>query len=496
MTSRNRWMNVLAMAAISCVGCGGNDNNKVRTDAGGGIDSHDASADTGGSIASADAAVVDVAPLPEQAGCDVNLAAVRHGASRQRVDSPAPPAIGCLTATGATGATPMIAVTHDGTVFVARSLGGVARSKDGGATWTSIDVPAHANGDDHKRGSHGFVHVDSSSDRVYYSTSIGAASCGGSSGTVVSWSDDLGETWDGSTVGCDTYDWGKLLTAHARSSEGRVVYFFGVGEHVVGNERFVYRSRDGGKTWERTKNIASATVEPGIGAAAPDGTLYFDQLESVFLGGGARKADATYPWDPANECKLIVAVSEDEGDTWRHAPVPDSKSCNGVYGQQRVGVDAGGNVYATWTDDDDQQLYLSVSQDKGRTWSARKNIASPDVKYVDVFANVAAMEPGHIAVAYLGSPSPAPIQDGIMPVASDRSGFIAQSFNALGADPTFDSVPMKPASDPMLRGNETRTEGQAYVTFDRRGTPWAVFVEHAPAGLTSSGAIVVGSIKR
>jgi hypothetical protein len=431
--------------------------------------------------------------LPEQAGCDANQRAVRHHASRQLLASPPEPAIGCLSDTGWDDVTPMIAVTRNGTVFVARSSGGVMRSKDGGATWTRIDVPAHVDGDSHTGGVHGFVHVDTSDDRVYYSTSLGAASCGASNGgTVVSWSDDLGETWDGSTVGCDTYDWGKLLTARAISTEASVVYFFGVGERVVGNERFVYRSRDRGETWERTRNIASATVEPGMGAAAPDGTIYFDQPESVFLGGPERKADKTYPWDPADECKLIIAVSEDEGDTWRHEPIPGSKACNGIYGQERVAVDADGNVYATWADDDDQQLYLSVSKDKGHTWSPRLNITSPSMNYVDHLTNVVAMEPGHIAVAYLGSLTS--IQNGIFSVSSDRSGFIAESFDALEQNPTFDSVPLTAANDPMLVGDESRTEGQSYITFDQSGTPWAVFVEHSPA-FGMPGSIVVGSVK-
>lgn len=158
-------------------------------------------------------------------------------------------------------------------------------------------------------------------------------------------------------------------------------------------------------------------------------------------------------------------------------------------------MDAAGNVYAVWTDDRDQQLYLAVSRDKGRTWSERKNVIAPTTNYADVFSNVAALEPGHIAIAYLGSPSTAPIQFGIFPVPSDRSGYIAESFNALDVDPTFDSVPMRPAEHPMLQGSQSRTEGQAYVVFDRGGRPWSVFVENT-VDFLSGGTIVVGAVQR
>lgn len=261
--------------------------------------------------------------LPEPAGCLPSLTAVRHQTSRKVLPPSTEAVYGCLADTGGIGPTPMLGVTHNGTLFVARASTGVLRSKDGGQTWAVVDVPDHENGDSHRGGIHGFVHVDSVTDRVYYITSLGAASCGGSSGAVISWTDDLGVTWHGSTVGCDTYDWGKLVSAPAVFGHGRVLYFLGVGERLIGNKRFVYRSRDGGETWARTATIASATVEPGIGVAGPEGTIYFDQPESLLLGGIERQADTTYPWNPANECKLIIVVSEDEGDTWRHEPVPN-----------------------------------------------------------------------------------------------------------------------------------------------------------------------------
>ena len=104
------------------------------------------------------------------------------------------------------------------------------------------------NGDSHATGGHGYVHVDAVTDRVYYLTSVRAASCR-HGGAVVSWTDDLGATWRGSTVGCGTHDWGRLVTGLGPNGE-RAVYYFGVSPRPIGGVRRVYRSLDGGDSWQ------------------------------------------------------------------------------------------------------------------------------------------------------------------------------------------------------------------------------------------------------
>ena len=207
-----------------------------------------------------------------------------------------PVAQGCMFDTAIVDQSPSIQVSRSGVLFIGRTAKGVLRSTDNGLNWQEITPPSHANGDSHAKGVHGTVHIDAVTDRVYYVTSNAAASCGPmKGGAVVSWSDDLGKTWDGSTTGCGTYDWGRMITGHhPKGLNQRAVYFFGVAPRLVGGIRPVFRSFDGGATWTKMKNPASVTTEAGAGVAAPDGTLYFDYPE--FIGFDPyRVIDQTYP---------------------------------------------------------------------------------------------------------------------------------------------------------------------------------------------------------
>ena len=300
-----------------------------------------------------------------------------------------------------------------GVLFIGRTAKGVLRSTDNGLNWQEITPPAHANGDSHAKGVHGTVHIDAVTDRVYYVTSNAAASCGTmKGGAVVSWSDDLGKSWAGSTTGCGTYDWGRMITGHhPKGLNQRAVYFFGVAPRLVGGIRPVFRSLDGGATWAKMKNPASVTTEAGAGVAAPDGTLYFDYPE--FIGFDPyRVVDKTYPFKPANLCKQMIAVSEDFGETWRQEAIPNSLACNIQTGHQKVAVDKAGTVYALWTDDRDNQIYLVTSRDKARSWSKPVKVMPKGATFNNGHANIIAGEPGHIVIASLNTSAkdePAPL---------------------------------------------------------------------------------------
>ena len=190
---------------------------------------------------------------------------------------------GCLYDTGLLDQSPSIQVSREGVLFIGRTNKGVLRSTDSGLTWAEITPPNLGNGDGHAGGVHGYVHIDPVTNRVYYVTSNKAASCGAMrGGAVVSWSDDLGKTWRGSTTACDTFDWGRMTTGfHPQGRQQRAVYFFGVAPRLVGGLRPTFRSLDGGETWTKLKNPAAVTTEAGASTAAPDGTLYFDYPEFI-----------------------------------------------------------------------------------------------------------------------------------------------------------------------------------------------------------------------
>jgi hypothetical protein len=262
----------------------------------------------------------------------------------------------------------------------------------------------------------------------------------------------------------------------------------------AGGKRLVFRSLDGGRTWTRIPKPASVFTEAGIGAAGPDGTIYFDYPQYYGLDPDSKRSDV-YPYAPADDCRMAVAVSEDRGDTWRHAIVPDSLNCNAVYGQQRVAVDSAGTVYAVWTDDRDQQAYLARSTDKGRNWAPRIKVTTPEASMSSIHINVTAREPGHVAISYQATAGTTAPYKGIAPNQVPLNAYLSESFDASSPVPTFETAALNRTGDPLIKGAESATEGTAYVTFDGNGRPWAVHVRHAPS-LWTAGDVVVGTLRR
>ncbi len=417
-----------------------------------------------------------------------------HGAARAK--SGAAASRGCWLPTGFADVTPSIQASKAGVLFVARSKDAVLRSTDQGRTWTNIPVPALANGDG-QGGGHGYVHIDPRTDRLYYVTSMSAPSCGARRGSVLQWSDDQGASWRGVTVACDTYDWGKVVTGPAPRGAAypSAIYFMGVGHRFVGGERFVYRSLDGGATWKRMDQIASATTEAGVGVAARDGTVYFDYPE--FTGFDAtRMTNKTYPWKSENQCRQMVAVSEDYGVTWSQRPVTGSQACGQLFGQQRVAVDAHDTLYVIWVGDKDTQLYLSTSRDHARTWSAPVNVTAPGMTFSLAHANIVAGEPGHVVIASMQIDTPKrpespPKYPGLYGGAGyDSYAVLTESRNATAAHPRFTSVNLDAGGDPTVANGQSATEGTGYLAMDRSGQGWAVYVRHA-ASTNKPGDVAV-----
>ena len=386
---------------------------------------------------------------------------------------------GCRYDTGVTDQSPSIQISRNGTLFIGRNAAGVLRSADKGLTWQAITPPVHANGDSHAKGVHGTVHIDPVTDRVWYVTSNAAASCGAmKGGAVVSWSDDLGATWQGSTTGCGTFDWGRMVTGfHPNGLQQRAVYFFGVAPRLVGGLRPVYRSLDGGATWQQMKNPASVTTEAGAGVAAPDGTLYFDYPE--FIGfDPARITSKVYPFKPANLCRQMIAVSEDFGETWRQEAVPNSLACNLQTGQQKVAVDKAGTVYVLWTDDRDNQIYLVTSRDKARTWSAPVKAMPPGTSFNNGHANIVASEPGHVLISSLNTEAKANPRRWIVSGYGVWHAWLSESFDANAAAPHFRTVDLDPPNDPTLAEGESPSVAEAYLGISPGGEAWATFSRH------------------
>ena len=80
-------------------------------------------------------------------------------------------------------------------------------------------------------------------------------------------------------------------------------------------------------------------------------------------------------WKESGTDNMYVSTSTDQGCTWSvPTRIDDSTNLNGKFAKDIGTVVDGGNIYASWSDqrtvDNEDDLYLTVSNDGGLTWSA------------------------------------------------------------------------------------------------------------------------------
>jgi hypothetical protein len=368
--------------------------------------------------------------------------------------------IPCYHAFDYGGAEPSIVVTRDGSVLYAPVFTpdgvGVITTRDRGASW-DVTVPTLANGGKHGRVQPYMAH-DSESDRVIFATN---ATVGVNSPQILGFNltitDDAGKSWKPGHLPIDAADWVKIFSGKPRTVATRgfpsviyasapnpistpVPYASLIG--VKPDHQSVFRSTDGGETWEAVGRISLLPAQtPGC-----------DPSEWLIMGSAVVAPDGT-AHQVFRRCReLAVVSSQDDGATWTVRNVPgatlppfDTGSLTGIIANPNVlisealTVDDAGNLYLVYVDADGS-LRLQASQDAGSTYSAPVTVQSPDVNAV-VYGAVASAKPGTIAIAYYGS--------------SDHGvsyhGYIAESENALDATPTFQSVRVNPPDDPLYR---------------------------------------------
>ncbi|MCA1845084.1 MAG: glycoside hydrolase, partial [Actinobacteria bacterium] len=332
-------------------------------------------------------------------------------------------------ATGAHGSEVNLGITRAGVVF----FGGwdhIARSKDGGRTWDVATPPTPVAADR-------VLVVDRSTDRVFVDdTTLGC--------TVLSWSDDLGQTWTTNPAAC-----GGGATDHEKVALGRRTTLADPTGSLYPNIVYVCAnalthtpcsaSFDGGRTFgpgmpaglaEPAKGRVTPTCAfQGVPVAAPDGTLY----------------------QPRTQCGAAVDRSADNGLTWeRHAVVGDAAAVSGDTPDMAITPD--GTLYFFWTGAD-WLPRLARSTDGGRTWSEPMAIGTGLGLRSTLFPVVAAGSDGHIGLAFYGTTDAAEGWDGNPGNAPDSVRwdlFAAVSTDAAGPAPSFGMTRI--STDPVQIG--------------------------------------------
>lgn len=266
----------------------------------------------------------------------------------------------------------------------------------------------------------------------------------GDNGVFVAYSDDKGKTWryfdepvTFNSGGAIPFDDKYLAVADVNQNSPYRDNLYVVWTRFKRNEGiYLARSTDRGETWSPAARIPGGTggVQSPVPAVGPDGTLYV-----------AWRAN-----DNSNT-SVVVQVSKDGGKTWVSAApvVPQTVRNTGspVTGSSRYGLSAkqsmrissyptmdtdkskgqhSGRVYIAQSGKDESNvdgIYLTYSDDQGKTWSKSKRIDGNTVNN-DVFLPSLSVDPvtGMLSVFYYSSqndPEKNQGVDGYMAISTD-----------------------------------------------------------------------------
>jgi hypothetical protein len=476
-------------------------------------------------------------------GCAPGRPAVAHHQGGLVVKTSEPAPVPCLTSTGYAAAESRLAVSKANTVFYVPAYvpreGGAAdrggqfatggfpvRSTDRGGHWRLVENTSIKNLDAHD----GDIKVDPRTGRIFQLSRIfGNGRTTPRDGWHVFWSDDDGVTWSAmeSCADCPIgiFDFGRIFTAPPPpdglqpTGYPDIVYFCGTRD---GHARQCAKSLDGGKNFRlvsKLPNPPDTYVPPhpwegdtfGLGCG-------------TYGAGGVADADGTIyvAYEPCNT--PYIGISRDEGQTWQ--PVQISKmlavcvfACApGVIpalayapGTPQVGIDAKGNLYATFIGLYDGVPHLSISSDHGQHWGIPMNVLAPGLKQA-LLSDVAVSPDGKIAIEYWGtSDGPGPPY-GPQPCVSNLGCsqymgakwdlYLTYTTDPLSKDPLFWSASLNGPNVPLWIGcppgalvygtscdGGVRGAGRidyAGAAIGPDGTPWAGSAIACPPEITPS----------
>src|SRR5581483_4846024 len=183
------------------------------------------------------------------------------------------------------------------------------------------------------------------------------------------------------------------------------------------------RSTDGGKTWSRMYPISPGFPASG-GDSAPMVIEPNGRIDVLYQGYHITNT-TTYAMDPGYS---YFTSSSDHGSTWS-APVRvggegGTMSLDEWWIDGDIGMDAGGNLYATW---DTQRGatdtgWLAYSTDHGATWSPALQ-ATPDNLNVPHVMEVAGGSAGYAYVSIFSGADPRGYAEDLRTFSARRASF-------------------------------------------------------------------------
>lgn len=392
---------------------------------------------------------------------------------------------------------PTLGITPAGEIFYAAagfdldagltSLPGtqILRSENGGRTWTNTS-PRVLDRNTMPVTLDPYVYVDDRLDgdtsRIFTIDLTVACS-------YMSYSDDDGASWVTNPLAC-----GRPVNDHQTLFAGPPV-----DSSTVGYPNIVYycwndvgssacsKSLDGGITFHPTGAPAFAGYESG---SSDHGFFGQDGFCGGLHGHGHVANDGTL-YLPREYCgKPKLAISDNEGKTWDVVTVSKIRSISQPRegaGHPSVTTDAKGNLFYVWVGAKDRLPYMSVSRDKGETWSKPTMVGVPGLKETNL-PQIDARGTGKVALVYYGSMNSryqqcrAECEDADY-TKTTWNAFLGVSANALAPKPVFYTGAVAHPSEPPVRGR--CGPGRCHWPYD------FIDVEIAPDGV-AYGAFVDG----
>jgi hypothetical protein len=288
----------------------------------------------------------------------------------------------------ALAAEPMIVEHPDGTLFVsgfgAAFMSGkkedeatLWKSRDGGTTWTRVNVGTEADG------AAGNSDVDlamSGDGTLYFATLVFDPKADEGKQISIGVSKDVSATWKWTLLSKTRFDdrpWVEVApdgTAHVIWNDGRGVC------HAV--------SQDGGLTWTERARIHQLGGSSHL-AVGPNGEV---AVRVVPQSASGTKYD---------EGVDIIAVSTDGGVTWQKHAAPGTREWNAQNEfpvprwVEPLAWDERGALYSLWTNL--KGIWLARSLDQGSTWTTWRLAESPEVAY---FPYLVARGAGELAATW------------------------------------------------------------------------------------------------
>lgn len=274
--------------------------------------------------------------------------------------------------------------------------------------------------------------------------------------SYMSFSDDGGESWITNPLAC-----GRPVNDHQTLFGGPPA-----DSQMIGYPNVLYycwndvassacsKSIDGGLTFRPTGTPAFEGYEPGN----EDQGFGLDGFCGGLHGHGAVGPDGSV-YLPREYCgKPLLAISRDEGVTWDVVEISKVRSISQPKegaGHPSIAADKKGNLFYVWIGAKDRLPYMSVSRDKGETWSKAVVVGPPALKESNL-PQVDARGVGKVAIVYYASEnSPYPrckaecnSQD-YQPVT--WNAYLTITGNALSKRPLFFTGVVNHKRDPLIR---------------------------------------------